>query len=222
MAAEISEQLKASIAEAQLDAAISEVTDGHASGEKVVAAVQHEEASTETFVADRRNADAVTVYSQMDGTSSDVLVSMLSKQLRKRFPRDPNIPERLWGRLAFKMDPPANTPMRPKLTCWLHPDHEKRDGLQVIGLGHRVCRKSNIPSEMDVLMHVQKKHPQEYRIIEASKAEVERAEDRTHARNTADAIQVLAARAFEMEMQPNTEPEPAPEQEPDTPAEEDK
>lgn len=190
---------ESAIKEAQLDAAIAEVMDGFASGETVIAAMQTDEANTTTFVTDRRNVDTVDVFNRFDGTKSEVLVSMLSKQLRKRFPRDPGIPQRFWGQRAFSIEPPADVIAKPQLKCWLHAEHEKRDGLNAIGLSARFCTKSNIPSEMDVRMHVQRKHPQEYRIINESIERISRDEDRALQRQQVEAMMKLAANAAGIE-----------------------
>lgn len=186
---------EAAIKEAMLDAAIAEVVDGKASGEMVIAAAQADEASTTTFVTDRRNADTVTVYNQHDGTPSQILISMLSKQLRKRFPRDPSIPEALWGRRAFGVERPASAVEKPLLMCWLHKDHPKRDGLNAVGLSARFCTKANIPSEMDVRMHVQRKHPQEFRIMNEADTRIREEEDRELRRREVEAMMAIAGNA---------------------------
>jgi hypothetical protein len=185
----------AAVQEALLDAYLDDIKAGSAAGEMVIAAAQHDEAETKTFVVDRTNADTVQVYNQHDGTTSKILVSMLSKQLRKRFPRVGEIPENLWGKRAFGMTPPQNVVAKAELLCWFHKDSEKRDIIATAGLGGRVCRKSNIPTELDVEMHVQRKHPQEYKILAASERKIQEASDRDLQRRQVDSMIALASTA---------------------------
>lgn len=194
------------VREAQLEAAIAEVVDGNASGEALIEKVSHEEASVETFVADRKNADTVFVYSQHTGVSSEILLSMLVKQLRKRFPSEPGIPENLWGTLAFKIDPPKGLVEPIMLKCYFHPDHARREGFNEVGLGTVMCRKHNIPSEMAVEQHALKKHPQEMRIFNANSEKVLAAEDRALRREEVAAMQQIAASNNIMNQQPRVEP----------------
>jgi hypothetical protein len=194
------------IREAQLQAAIEEVVDGNASGEALIAKVEHEEASVESFVTDRKNADTVVVYNQHTGESSEILLSMLTKQLRRRFPKEPSIPENLWGVLAFKIDPPKGLTESQMLLCFFHPDHPKREGFNEVGLSGVVCRKHNIPSEMAVEQHARKKHPQEMRIYETNMERVQAAEDRVLRRAEVAAMQQIAAVNNLMSQQPSVQP----------------
>lgn len=179
------------IAEAQLDAYIDEIRGNPAKEQALVAIAQHDEAELHTFVDKREDFDTVVVYNVMDGTSSTILVSMLSKQLRKRFPRSAEIPERLWGKRAFALEKPELA-AKPVFTCWFHPDSPKKEGLRAVGFGDRVCAKANIPDVMNVVLHMQRKHPQEYKIIEANRAEMDRQEERTLRRQEVEAMQAMA------------------------------
>lgn len=67
-------------------------------------------------------------------------------------------------------------PWRGNKKCLLHPEHPNADNYKHLGLPE--CRKSNIPSEYMVQMHIEHKHSDAWAIIKAEKAEVERIEDR--------------------------------------------
>lgn len=189
------------VQEALLDGYLDDIKGNTAKQEALIAAASYDEAETKTFVTDRANADTIVVYNQHDGVPSTILVSMLSKQMKKRFPRTPSIPEKLWGRRAFDINPPTGIAEPLKLTCWFHPDNAKREGLNAVGLASRVCAKSNIPSIMDVELHVQRKHPLEYKIINQHERTVNEAEDRALRRQEVAAMQAMAGNAAAMEQQ---------------------
>ena len=185
----------AAVQEALLDAYLDDVKAGAASGEAVIAAVKHDEAELTTFVTRREDADKVTVYNQYDGVPSRVNVSMLSKQLRKRFPKVTDIPAKFWGKRAFGMTPPADAPVTFKFTCWFHPDNEKYAELQRMGLTSQVCSKANIPTLMDVELHVQRKHPMRFKVIVANEAKERETRDRDRADKQLEAMLALAGKA---------------------------
>lgn len=110
--------------------------------------------------------EKVTIYSTLDGTSSQVLVSMLAKQMKKRLPD---------GRLAFSITP-VDVPARLDLKCYLHPEHERREELDAIGLAGQVCRKANIPTQFGLARHMRTRHKGEWEAIEAERQERERRE----------------------------------------------
>ncbi len=67
-------------------------------------------------------------------------------------------------------------PWRGDKKCLLHPEHPNVQHYKHLGLPE--CRKSNIPSEYMVMMHIQHKHSDAWNIIKSEKEEVERTEDR--------------------------------------------
>ncbi len=180
------------IQEAMLDAYLDDLNDNKAKQERVLAVAQTDEGEFTSFV-DEKDAEKVAVYNQYDGVKSMVLVSMLSKQLRKRFPRSVEIPEHLWGKRAFGVNPPANVPERQTLLCWFHPKSEQRSMLNELGLSGRVCRKSNIPTEIEIDLHVQRKHTKEYGMVKEALRRRDEAEDRAMRRQEIEALRAMAA-----------------------------
>lgn len=158
------------IQDAQFEAYVEGLSDNTRAREAVIDAAKHDEGEFTTFVLDSKNADKVTVYSVVDGTPSQVLVSMLAKQLKKRIPRDEAIPEEFWGKRAFTVDKPTIKDESPKFVCWFHKDSPHRPELDAIGLAGVVCSKRNIPTLVDVEYHVMRKHPQRYKLIEQHRA----------------------------------------------------
>ncbi|MCZ2109086.1 MAG: hypothetical protein LC118_05880 [Dehalococcoidia bacterium] len=182
----------AAVREALLDAAIAEAMDTESEeGEKIIERIVGDDATTESFVLDSRNADTIEVYNQYDGTRSNILLSMLSKQLRKRFPRDPSIP--MTRKLAFKIVPPRGMKPQPKFKCMFHAESPIREELASMGLGARLCSKDNMPSEMDAQMHARRKHPQEFNLYERTTQRRREDEDRELRRQEVEAMKQLAA-----------------------------
>ena len=181
------------IQEAVFDAAVADLTDNTRGKERVIEAAKHDEGEFTTFVLDSKNADKVTVYSTVDGTPSQVLMSMLAKQLRKRVPRDEAIPEEFWGKRAFTIDKPNIPDNGPKYVCWFHKESPQRPELDEIGLGGVTCTKKNIPTLIDVEYHVMRKHPQRFKLIEQHRNRKRENEDRTLRREEVAATQAMAA-----------------------------
>lgn len=180
------------IQEALLDAYLDDLKDNKSKQERVLAVAQTDEGEFTSFV-DEKDAEKVSVYNQYDGVESRILVSMLSKQLRKRFPRSVEIPEHLWGKRAFAVSPPSNMPTRQALLCWFHPKSDRREMLNELGLGGRVCRKSNIPTEIDIELHMQRKHTADYNTVKEAVRRRDEAEDRAMRRQEIEALRAMAA-----------------------------
>lgn len=118
---------------------------------------------TYTGASNPKDEEYVTVYSTKDGMPSDILVNMLSKTLKKRWQMgDSSIDPGLWGQRAFSLRPVMdyNATVEP-LLCIFHKDSEERAFLNSHGLSTRVCRKSNLPTEWDRLMHARHRHKSE-------------------------------------------------------------
>lgn len=159
-------------------------------GEAIVGRSSTDTTKSEAFVADPANADKIVVYDQVTGVPSTVLLSMLSFQLRKRVQAQPDIPTQFWGIRAFDRTPPPADRIAPRreMKCWLHPEHANRQVYDAIGLAGRMCRKWNIPTAMDVELHVRHKHPKEYEVIKNAVTEANTSADRAAARASSDAM----------------------------------
>lgn len=196
----------AAIAEAQFDAYIEDIAGDTSKKAAVIANARHDEADLQTFVDDSRNADKVPVYNQLDGTRSDVLISMLSKQLRKRFPKSENIERSYWGKRAFALEPPANLPEAVRVLCPLHPQSPERERMNEAGLQGIVCYKANMPSPVEATLHFNKKHARQKLILGEYEARRDREEDRDLRRAEVAAMRELAARATITPTEPVAEP----------------
>jgi len=120
------------------------------------------------MTSDPGSRDKITLYSTRDGMPSRVLVNMLAKKLQQKLPD---------GSPAWSEKPLVKYQMG-NLKCILHPEHPRRSELDGIGLAGKTCTKSNIPSVFDIRQHMLHAHSQEWRVIEESRAEVEREEER--------------------------------------------
>ena len=114
-----------------------------------------------------QSAGWVYVWDTRTGERSICNRNMLAKQLQKKRPD---------GSLVFTTVEPDIKPFRGALKCMLHAEGPDRKHYDEIGLP--VCRKSNITSPYQVERHMQKRHPAEWAVIKAEKAEKEKTEDR--------------------------------------------
>lgn len=130
----------ASDVEAELDAADGKVlAEGDTDGSYKV---------TQTL----KENDIVILWDRRSGVSSRVrlydgnntLVNMLSK-------RDPETGERIFSR-----NKPDTVPERGKYPCMLNENHERYSEFQRMGLPR--CRRSDMPSEENVMTHMINKH----------------------------------------------------------------
>ena len=127
------------------------------------------------FVED--DYEMITVYSTFNGLSSIVLVSMLGKQMKKRFgPQHTEVPERMWGKQAFSLRQLVKPDLR-ELKCMFHEDHPLRKELDAIGVMMR-CTKATMPNEDNVLLHAEHRHRAELKSYRRHIEKVERDEDR--------------------------------------------
>ena len=123
---------------------------------------------TMTYTGATKDSDQeyVRVYSTLDNMPSDVLVNMLSKTLRKRWPQHPEVPSDMWDKPVFSLTAKGEyRPTENPLVCLLHPTHEKRAAYDAMGLKGRTCRKANLNSEYHLEMHMRNRHKNEYSII---------------------------------------------------------
>ena len=110
---------------------------------------------------------AVTVFSTKDGVSSEILVNMLAKTLRRKWPMDSDVPQELWGKAVFSIRPKSlYTLETPNLMCFMHVKSEERELLNKIGLTGRVCRKASLADDFSKEMHEQHRHRNEKAVHE--------------------------------------------------------
>ena len=110
----------------------------------------------------------VVVYHRRTREPSVILYDALGKQLKKE---DPETHE-----LAFQLERPSQPPYRGILKCYLHQDDPERPKYDQFGFA--VCRKSNLPSDYQRELHMQRKHKAEWAAIQREKGERDRAERR--------------------------------------------
>lgn len=122
--------------------------------------------------SDPGSRDYVTLYSEVDGLPSRVLMNMLGKKLSQKLPD---------GRRAWSTKPTIPY-MAGSLKCLLHAEHPQREHWDSIGLMGKTCTKSNIPSDFEVRQHMTHAHGQEWRVMEEARESAERDEERTFRR----------------------------------------
>lgn len=123
-----------------------------------------------------RDESYVTVYSTWDNAPSEVLVSMLSKVIRKRFAKENWIPQDLWGRMAFSLKPlPDREPDRLNFQCMLNPQHPMRETLDELGLAGVTCTKTGIPTAVGADKHFKASHKDAYAVWEKGRTDAKEA-----------------------------------------------
>lgn len=162
----------------------------------------------------------VTVFSTIDGEPRDILRIDAERVLAKRLPD---------GKAAFwfpGLPGTAPTYVKGEIKCFLSPDFDELDGpagfdrtwLDSIGLRGRTCNmmapdKGNqkFRTLYDRDDHAQKKHRNEWRVIQAAltkqredRYEAERRAERETQRVSAEAMLALAGRAVSAEVSPAT------------------
>lgn len=110
----------------------------------------------------------VVVYHRRTREPSVIMYDALAKQLKKT---DPDT-----GELAFTLDRPAKPPYRGTIKCLLHADDPER--AKYDSFGFAVCRKSNLPSDYQRELHMQRKHKAEWAAMLRERSDRERAERR--------------------------------------------
>jgi hypothetical protein len=80
------------------------------------------------------------------------------------------------GSAVFTTRKPDRPPDRGELTCMLHADAPDRDRYDTLGFPS--CPKSNLHTQYDVTVHMQRRHRREWASLEQQRVERERNEDR--------------------------------------------
>lgn len=136
------------------------------------------------MVATRQESAGYTwVYDRQTGERVPVNNNMLRMQLRKERVTHDGRREKV-----FSTTPPAVTPVRGTIKCYLHPEHEGR--AEWADYGFTSCYKANLISQYALQRHMQTRHPQEWATINERRERLEKEEEKAHRR----AIIELAAR----------------------------
>lgn len=117
----------------------------------------------------KTTAEYIPIYSTIDGTVSIVRSDRVRSKCKlgadgkRAFWVKPTNPE--W---QYEFDPKIGGPrlVRQALRCYLHAEHPNRARYDALGLRDRVCTKSNIPTEFQLRMHMQRRHRVEWETIE--------------------------------------------------------
>jgi hypothetical protein len=127
------------------------------------------------FKVTKTQSDKVVVYDRK-GIPSTILKYMLSKKLQQ----------------GFTLEDPG-TRVEGTLFCYLHPESEYRAEMNAAGLVGRECRKSKIPTEWDLELHMMRKHKQEWAVVTRARERQEKAEAMQFQRTQAEALERMAA-----------------------------
>lgn len=136
-------------------------------------------------------AEYVPIYSTKDGTVSMVTAKVAATKCR----RQPD------GSRLYTLDQPKQhryvfdtctggvRKVTEGLMCYLHPEHERREEFEAVGLGGQECTKANIPSAFQLRLHMQRRHSQEWASIEDYEQRAREEADRDVQRQTLRLLQ---------------------------------
>lgn len=138
-----------------------------------------------------RDDSYVTVYSTLNGTPSTILRSMAPKVLSKRLSASPDVPQEMWGKLAFSLRQTIAT-KDPMFPCDLHPESPMREWLDSVGVD-TICNKK-LSSAFSKRRHRETRHKHEdAQIKDAEQRELD-AEQREFQRATIEMMRSQARR----------------------------
>ncbi len=115
----------------------------------------------------------VTVWERQTGRGIKVLRYMLPDLLKRSKNSD--------GSMRFTTINPGITPAHGILKCFLHPDGPNRAHYNELGLP--VCKKENITAPYMVEMHMKKRHPSAWNIIDQERKAAKEQEERDFQRS---------------------------------------
>lgn len=121
--------------------------------------------------------DIVYVYDTLTGQRSMCLKYMLPQQLKKK---------RKDGTRVFTVFDPEIEQKSGMFKCLLHPENENREHYDELGLA--TCNKSNLVSEYHMNRHMQKKHKDEWNVIQAEVIKKEKEEERNFQRSLLESV----------------------------------
>jgi hypothetical protein len=130
-----------------------------------------------TVVHEVQSGKYFYIYETDTGDRVPCLGYMLRQKLTSRFPN---------GKYRFSVDNPGVIRKRGTIKCLLHPESSDRESYEE--LGFRTCPKSNITNRHQLTEHMRKRHPQEWKAIEAARVREERDEDRAFQRGLLEAV----------------------------------
>lgn len=144
------------------------------------------------FLVNDEDGEEITLYNSYTGLSSTVTRPMLARLMTRKFgPQHVEVPKEYWGkRIWTATKPVTNEPTR--MPCLFSVDAPERDAVVAAGLGHIMCRKSNIPNEGERQLHAQHTHRASYRTYKEAIARTEANEDRAAQREMLNVIAELA------------------------------
>lgn len=158
-----------------LEQLLREAEDAGEPGELPEGAVVHRpdaEMPAPMVSAKTISAGHVYIYDTRTGHRSVTNRNMLVNQLKKK---------RKDGSTVFTTVKPPVGPVLGTLKCLLHPDDPKRATYEALGFA--ACRKSNMPTALQVKLHMQRDHRVEWATIEEQRARDERDEERRFQRS---------------------------------------
>lgn len=126
--------------------------------------------------ASKLDDQLITVYSTYDGTPSTILVSMLSKQLRKKFNSNHvEVPQHMIGARAFSVTQTI-FPEREYLKCIFHEESLIRQEIDEAGYKGFYCVKDDMRTKQDVALHAEHRHRIETKAVMYAREQGEKAE----------------------------------------------
>jgi hypothetical protein len=139
----------------------------------------------------------VTVYSMQDGVSSEILVTMLRKQMQKKLAN---------GNKAFTLrKSEAPVVVNAGLKCYLHAESDMREEAIKAGLGGLVCTKSNLPSAFEQERHMQTTHTNAWKTLERAREQRRENEGRELLQAQTAAMQAMAGQRPALTSAPPTD-----------------
>lgn len=113
------------------------------------------------------SAGYVYIYDTLTGERSITNRNMLPTQLQKMHPNKTKV---------FTTIKPSIGPIRGTHTCMLHPEYSERKRYDSWGLP--TCRKSNLTSDFQVRMHMERRHKIELKTIEEERGKQEKVNEK--------------------------------------------
>ena len=127
------------------------------------------------------SAGYVYIYDTRTGDRSITNRNMLVNQLKKTRQRADAYPGYPEGSFVFSTVKPKIERIQVTFTCLLHADRPERAHYDTMGLA--VCRKANLPTQFQVLQHMQHRHRVEWATIELERTQREKVEEREFQRS---------------------------------------
>lgn len=114
----------------------------------------------------------VRLFHADTGREKYVLKDQLVPVLKKKFTSGPMV-----GQSAFS-DVRRTDYKLGQVKCFLHPEHDDRETVEKLGLGHITCTKATLATSRDAKLHAEHRHKSEYAAYKEYADKLEREEDR--------------------------------------------